>query len=294
MKDKPDIKEVQQVVLEAIDLEEIGAGGFKVVYKALVAGKTEAVKLVKIPSDPGDENLRSENVRRIARELDILSKCTSPYLVRLGSIAPRTCEIDSIEYMLYSEEYIPGNSLREMILKDYRPSREELAELGACTLKAVRELSLMNVIHRDIKPDNIIRTNDTKRPYVLLDLGIAFQIGGTGLTRNSARIPGTLYYIAPEMLDQGFRQNLDYRADLYTVALTLYEFASGDNPFAHRGEPQFTTLYRIKTQRPKPLRELRNDLPAEMCRLIDQLIRKLPALRPANLDQLIKEMEKYR
>jgi serine/threonine protein kinase len=293
MKDKPDIKKVQQVVPEAIDLEEIGSGGFKVVYKAIVTGSIEAVKLVQIPGDAGEETIRDENLRRIARELDIISKCTSPYLVKLGSIAPRACEIDSIEYMLYSEEYLPGNSLREMILKGYRPSQGELAELGACSLKAVRELASMNVIHRDIKPDNIIRTNDPIRPYVLLDLGIAFQVGGTAITRNSARIPGTLYYIAPEMLDQGFRQNLDYRADIYTVALTLYEFASGDNPFAHRGDPQFTTLYRIKTQRPRPLRELRDDLPVKMCSLIDQLMRKLPALRPANLDQLIKEMERY-
>lgn len=293
MKDKPDIEKVKQVAPEAINLEEIGSGGFKVVYKANVTDNIEAVKLVQIPSDPADETIRDENLRRIPRELDILSKCRNPYLVKLGSIAPRACEIDSIEYMLYSEEYIPGDSLREMILNDYRPSKEELAELGACALKAVRELVLMNVIHRDIKPDNIIRTNDPIRPYVLLDLGIAFQIGGTAITRNSARIPGTLYYIAPEMLDQGFRQNLDYRADLYTVALTLYEFASGDNPFAHRGDPQFTTLYRIKTVRPRPLRELRDDLPANMCSLIDQLMRKLPALRPANLDQLIKEMERY-
>jgi len=168
-----------------------------------------------------------------------------------------------------------------------------VAELGVCLLKAVLELASMNVIHRDIKPDNIIRTKDPMRPYVLLDLGIAFRIGGTGITRNSARIPGTLYYIAPEMLDQGFRQNLDYRADLYTIALTLYEFASGDNPFAHRGDPQFTTLYRIKTQRPKPLWDLRSDLPAELCSVIDQLMRKLPALRPANFDQLIREMERY-
>jgi serine/threonine protein kinase len=294
MKDKPDIEKVKKVAPEAGNLEEIGFGGFKVVYKALVSGKIEAVKLVQIPSDESDETIRDENLRRIARELDILSRCTSPYLVKLGSIAPRTCEINALEYMVYSEEYIPGDSLREIILNDYRPTRQELAELGSCTLKAIRELALMNVIHRDIKPDNIIRTNDPIRPYVLLDLGIAFQVGGTRITRNSARIPGTLYYIAPEMLDQGFRQNLDYRADLYTVALTLYEFASGDNPFAHRSDPQFTTLYRIKTQRPKPLREHRTDLPAEMCRLIDQLMRKLPALRPANLGQLIEEMERYR
>jgi eukaryotic-like serine/threonine-protein kinase len=294
MKDKPDIEKVKQVAPEAENLDEIGSGGFKVAYRAVVGGKIEAIKLVQIPSDEIDETIRDENLRRIARELAILSKCMSPFLVKLGSIAPRACKVNSIEYMLYSEEYLPGDSLREVILKDYRPTRQELAELAACILKAVQELALMSVIHRDIKPDNIIRTNDPIRPYVLLDLGIAFQVGGTRITRNSERIPGTLYYIAPEMLDQGFRQNLDYRADLYTVALTLYEYASGDNPFAHRGDPQFTTLYRIKTQRPKPLRELRGDLPTEMCSTIDQLMRKLPALRPANLDQLIEEMESYR
>lgn len=294
MKETPDIEKVKQVAPEAENLGEIGSGGYKVVYKALVSGKIEALKLVQIPGDESDETIRDENLRRVARELDTLSECKNPYLVKLGSIPPRPCEIDSLEYMLYSEEYIPGDTIREMIVKDYRPSRQELAELGACLLKAVQELAVMNIIHRDIKPDNIIKTNNPERPHVLLDLGIAFQIGGTRLTRNSVRIPGTLYYIAPEMLDQGFRQNLDYRADLYTVALTLYEFASADNPFAHRGDPQFTTLYRIKTQRPKPLLELRNDLPPEMCRLIDQLMRKLPALRPANLDQLIKEMERYR
>jgi serine/threonine protein kinase len=293
MKDKPEIEKVKEVVPEAKDLAEFDSGGYKVVYKGLVNGKIEAVKLVQIPSDESDETIRNENLRRIVRELNILSKCSSPYLVKLGSISPRPCEINSVEYLLYSEEYLPGKSLRELIRNEYRPIKEELVALGVCMLKAVKELVLLNVIHRDIKPENIIRTNDPSRTYVLLDLGIAFQVGGTRITQDSARIPGTLYYIAPEMLDQGFRLNLDYRADLYTIALTLYEFASGDNPFAHKGDPQFTTLYRIKTEKPKPLKYLRDDLPAQLCKLIDQLMRKLPALRPANLDQLIKEMEGF-
>jgi serine/threonine-protein kinase len=207
---------------------------------------------------------------------------------------PRACEVDGVEYVIYSEEYIPGETLREMIKAGHLPAKEELAELAICMFKAVHELSGLNVIHRDIKPDNIIKSNDPKRPYILLDLGIAFQIGGTRLTHDSARIPGTLYYIAPEMLDQGFRQSMDYRADLYTTALTLYEFASGDNPFAHRDDLQFTTLYRIKTIKPKPLQELRDDLLTPMCKLIDQLMRKIPALRPANIEKLIKQVETYR
>ncbi|MFC1816535.1 serine/threonine-protein kinase [Thermodesulfobacteriota bacterium] len=294
MKDNPDIHKIKQVAPETSDLEEIGSGGFKVVYKAQINGKVEALKLVQIPCDENDENIRYENLRRIVREVDILAKCTSPYLVKLGSILPRSCEIDEIEYVIYSEEYIHGETLREMILTGHRPMKEEMTELAICMFKVVSELSGMNVIHRDIKPDNIIKNNDPKRPYVLLDLGIAFQIGGSRLTRDSARIPGTLYYIAPEMLDQSFRQSLDYRADLYTIALTLYEFASGDNPFAHRDDPQFTTLYRIKTIKPKPLQELRDDLPTPMCKLIDQLMRKIPALRPANIEKLIKQVEAYR
>jgi len=294
MKDKPDIMKAKQVIPEAKDLEEFSSGGFKIVYKGLVNKKIEAIKLVHMLIYENDSTVRDENLHRISREIDILSKCKRPYLVKLGSIAPRPCEIDAMEYVAYSEEYIPGESLRQKIQADYQPTKQELAELAICMLKGIQELAGMNVIHRDIKPDNIIKTENSIRPYVLLDLGIAFIIGETRITQNSARIPGTLYYIAPEMLNQGFRQNLDYRADLYTMALTIYEYASGDNPFTHRGDPQFTTLYRIKTEKPKPLNDLRKDLPVRMCNLIDQLMRKLPALRPANFDQLIKQMEEYR
>jgi len=123
MKEKPNIEKVKQVVPEAENLEETGSGGYKVVYKALVNDTIEAVKLVQIPSDESDETIRDENLRRVVRELDILSKCKSPYLVKLGSIAPRESEIDAVEYMIYSEEYLPGESLREMIIKDYCPAR---------------------------------------------------------------------------------------------------------------------------------------------------------------------------
>jgi serine/threonine protein kinase len=112
MKDNPNIEKVKQVAPEAENLEEIGSGGYKLVYKALINGKIEAVKLVQIPSDESDETIRDENLRRVTRELDILSKCKSPYLVKLGSIEPRECEIDALEYMIYSEEYLPGESFK--------------------------------------------------------------------------------------------------------------------------------------------------------------------------------------
>jgi len=294
MQNKPEISQVDSVIPDASLSEELGEGGFKVVYRAQVGGHEEALKLVRIPRDPSDPTVEEENTRRIRREIEILGRCTSPYLVKLGRLPPTDCHIGEEGYVYYSEELVAGESLRGRIQAGHRPAQAELAELGLCLLSAIDELSDLNVIHRDIKPDNVLATGMSERPYVLLDLGIAFIIGGTRVTPDSRAILGTLYYIAPEMLDANFRQSLDYRADLYTIALTLYEYASGTNPFARRGDPQYTTLYRIKRYQPPALASLRQDLDVTFCRLIDQLLRKLPALRPANITGLIGRMEGYR
>ena len=292
MKNKPDLSKVAALIPKAINLQEIAFGGFKVVYRAQIDETTEAIKLVRLPNDT--EEIRDESLRRIQREINILRECDTPCLVKLGSIAPGSHVIGDDTYVLYSEEYLPGVSLRERVIEGCRPSAAELAEVGLCILSAITELTRKGVIHRDITPDNVMQTGLRDRPYVLLDLGIAFQVGGTPLTRDSAHIPGTLYYIAPEMLDTGFRHNLDSRADLYTLGLTLYEYASGKNPFKDRSDPQFTTLYRIKTITPESLRKLRSDLPKEFCDLVDQLMKKLPALRPSNMAVLAKRLERLK
>lgn len=288
---KPSLDILAPLLPEVQIFEEIGSGGFKVVYKAVFNGREEALKLVQIPNDANDETVKEENLRRVHREIDILGKCESEYMVRLGSLPCKELSVNNCDYVVYSEELLRGVSVRNLIQNKIKPDISELKSLGMCLLQVIKCLAGKEIIHRDIKPDNIISTGDAGRPFVLLDFGIAFQIGGTNLTRNSDMIPGTLNYIAPEMLEPEFRQNIDYRADLYTVGLTLYEYASGVNPFARPDAPQFTTLYRIKTENPVPLLQLRPDLPDEFCSLADQLIKKLPALRPANITALLRKME---
>ena len=227
MQNKPAVADVQAAVPGGTIIEELGEGGFKVAYRAEIAGNQEALKLVQIPTDPEDPTVEETNRRRAYREIDILRKCSSPFLVKLGQLAPEDYEISGNKYVLYSEELVAGDSLRERIKNGHKPKQNELAEVGLALLFVIGELSGMNVIHRDIKPENVIATTSSERPFILLDLGVAFVQGGTRLTMDSGRIPGTLYYIAPEMLDVNFRQSLDYRADLYTIGLTLYEYASG-------------------------------------------------------------------
>lgn len=293
MENKPDIRDVTAAIHEASDLEEIGEGGFKVVYRARIDDKVEALKLVRIPRDDHDPTVREANIQRIHREVAILGECRTPYLVKLGSITPRESVLGDSEYVAYSEEYVPGQTLSELIRIGYKPPQNEIASTGLCLLLAINELISKNFIHRDIKPNNIIKTEDIERPFVLLDLGIAFKIGGTQITRDSRSIMGTRYYIAPEMLEEGFRQNLDFRADLYTIGLTLYEYASSTNPFRDPWDPEIVTLYRIATVNPTPLATLRPDLPRELTGLIDQLLKKLPALRPSNIQMLLRRMEAF-
>lgn len=291
MINKPDINLLKSKLPDIQDVQEIDSGGFKIVYKALIHGKPEALKLVQIPEDPNDKGVKEENRKRIFREIGILKKCESPYLVKLGSIEPVDLLLGDQGYVMYSEEYLPGHSLRRLLQSGYKPAFDELRRLAVTLFNAVIELAARQYIHRDIKPDNVIKTGMDDRPFVLLDFGIAFQIGGSNLTRDTLRVPGTLHYIAPEMLETGFRQNLDYRSDLYSIGLSLYEYASGINPYAFSGDAPFNTLYRIKTTTPEPLLSKCPDLPQNFCRLVDDLMKKLPALRPANIGMIIKKME---
>lgn len=294
MQNKPDMTHVAAAVPGVSIQEEIGEGGFKVVYRADVSGRTEALKLVRIPVDPNDPTVEETNRRRLRRELELLGSCQTPFLVKLGQVPPSDCQIGGDEYVYYSEEMIEGDCLRARVQPGNHPNQQEVATLGYCLLCAVQDLVSQNAIHRDIKPDNVIATPDSQRPFVLLDLGVAFIVGGTNLTADSQSILGTRWYLAPEMLELGFRQSLDHRADLYAIGLTLYEYATGMNPFSILSDPPMATLYRIKHVKPSPLRTLRADFDTGLCGLVDQLIKKLPALRPANMAQLIRQMEGYR
>ena len=91
------------------------------------------------------------------------------------------------------------------------------------------------------------------------------------------------------MANPNFRGNLDFRTDLYTIALTVFEYAAGQHPIAHDSDDPIRTVSRALHESPKPLQNFRPDFTPEFCKLVDQLLKKKPALRPANLDALIEQ-----
>lgn len=263
----------------------IDTGGFKAVYRMETATGPEAIKAVYVPpsGDEDEEVRRAQLIARAEREIDVLGRCASPCLVKLGSLPPGLHTIEGHDYLFYSEEFLPGESLNSWIGRDPSPSYEQLLLAFRSLIDLIRTLSVAGFLHRDIKPSNVMETGLADRPYVVLDLGIAFKMHGTELTQGGTP-PGTLRYMAPELLRPDYKDVMDFRCDLYAAGLTVYVAASSCHPFAPRPEHEYATAYRIMTQRPLALAELRTDLPPAFCAIIDRCIRKKPALRYATLD----------
>jgi serine/threonine protein kinase len=276
-------------------VQEKTQGGFKTVYKGEKNGIPEILKVVSIPATDGTEDhdrFRDECIGRIQREVEILTRCKSPTLVKVASLPLAIHQLNGSDYAIYSEEFLDGDDLWKLLGRGgVRPPETEAKVLMKCLLEAIRELWSMRYIHRDIKPANVIKLNDPTRPFVLLDLGIAFSLIETALTIDPARVPATYRYLAPEMANPDFRSNLDYRSDLYTSALTVFEYASGQHPIARDSDDPVRTVSRALRQPPTQLANVRPDFSSDFCGLIDQLLKKKPTLRPANLEVLIQKME---
>lgn len=291
---QPTDDEIKAQISGIDEIDILGYGGYKVVYRVKIGGNYEALKLIFIPN-PSSTGVapeeKQEVINRTKREIQTLDKCSSKEIVKLGSVSPHDISIQGNIYIAYSEEYLNGENLRLIIERGEKPSESEIRTLMVSTLQAIRELWSFGIIHRDIKPENIILSTDPGRGFVLLDLGLAFSLSDTPLTHNTLAIPGTLRYLAPEMLIAGFRASLDFRSDIYSMAVTIYEYASSMHPLAKSKDDLIKTLSRIAKESPVPLKKYRSDIDEPLAKIIDQMMKKIPALRPSNINRLLSQLE---
>jgi serine/threonine protein kinase len=289
--------DLQRVLPQIQNLALLDTGGFKAVYRVALGGRIEALKLIQIPASDGStdaEAFKSEMIGRVRREVEALARCTGPEIVKLGTLALTPLTINVVDYVAYSEEFLEGDDLWKVLTAGgAKPTEQELRLLFATLLKAIREVWSLGYVHRDIKPKNVMKLTDPSRQFVLLDFGIAYAIQETGLTANATgRMPLATYrYLAPEMMNPTFRETIDYRTDLYTAAMTVYEYAAQSHPLAQSRDDLMRTISRALHQPATPLAAHRNDLSPGFWQIIDQMLKKKPALRPANLNALIQRME---
>ena len=292
----PSDGDLHRALPQVQNIAMLDTGGFKAVYRVTLGGRTEALKLIQIPASDGStdsEAFKREMIGRVRREVEALGRCTGPEIVKLGTLALTPLTINAVDYVAYSEEFLEGSDLWKLLTSGAaKPTEQELRLLFVALLKAIREVWSLGYVHRDIKPKNVMKVTNPARQFVLLDFGIAYSVQDTGLTAHpSQRVVATYRYLAPEMMNPAFRETIDYRTDLYTTAMTVYEYGSQRHPLAQSRDDMMRTISRALHQPATPLVTHRPDLSLSFCQIVDQMLKKKPALRPANLNALIQRME---
>jgi eukaryotic-like serine/threonine-protein kinase len=254
-------------------IARLGAGGFGAVWRARDERleREVAIKVVPRGTDPSED----ERVRREAR--------TAARLGHPGIVA--LYELAADEHHLYLvSELVRGRTLAELIEARAVADRD-VARIGAALCDALEHAHGRGVIHRDVKPGNVMVVADPAAGSgfaKLTDFGIAHASGDP--PTSSGDPAGTLAYMAPEHLEG---HGATPGEDVYSLALTLYEAWTGANPLRARGA---AGPGRRVGRRPPPLRRRRGDLPPSLCEAIDAALDPAPARRPP-LGALRRELQ---
>jgi serine/threonine-protein kinase len=253
-------------------VEEIGRGGCAVVFEALDhrLGRVVAVKLPT--SSSGD----AAKVSRFARESRVLSSIHHPNVC--GVLDSGIAE-DGTPFLVM--ERLFGESLRESVARLGRLRLGEAIAVGIQLLCALEAVHAAGIVHRDVKPDNIILvTRGGCDPLVkLLDFGLCRRAASRRREEETmtceGAIVGTPEYMAPEQVLGSM--SLDVRVDLYAVGVILYEALTGDRAFFSNSLRD--TLSGVMTKKIRPLRRIRPDAPASLEAIVARAMNREPARR---------------
>jgi serine/threonine protein kinase len=263
----------QGLVLGPFTLEKLlGQGGFASVWAARQGdGTGAAVKILK-PRYAGDEAFEL----RFRQESQFAANLSHPRIIRIGEIGR--------EGMLvyFGMELFPA-SLATALVQGPLPEPQLLA-ITRDVAEALAFAHAQGVVHRDIKPDNILLREDGRA--VVTDFGIARAVSGYVSATGVNMTIGTPHYLSPE---QAQGRPLDGRSDLYSLGITLYKAATGDLPFKSKDWYELARMH--VEEAPAPPRANHPDLSKKLERIILRLLAKHPDDRPASAEELLHELD---
>ena len=295
----PNINEqdVASILPDISNIEYFKQGGQKRVFKCEIDGNLYVVKFILVEDrtlnteytiQEGSMPLIDAVTARAEREVDTMANLDVPTLVKLGPIGLRTAEVRGQSLLYFAEEFIDGLNLREILEAQRNLPISDIVNLGTDVAEAIDAIWSKQRVHRDIKPENIVKRNDNGR-FTLLDAGFVFDLRDISLTAPHI-IVGTKTYMSPDQIQYTRKRQLDFRSDLFSLGVVLYESATGLHPFAYNAVSTEEVFARIFTLHPTPPTTIRTDIPVELEQIITQLLQKLPHLRYRSCQHLIDQL----
>jgi len=257
-------------------LDVVGRGAMGTVYRALHLGLNREVAIKILRQDLAGDRTQIE---RLKAEASTLASLDHPNIVR----ALDAGESNGFPYVVM--EYVEGETLRDRLRREGRLPEKEALTITRALADALERARRMGVVHRDVKPGNILLTRAGEPK--LMDLGLAKGPIDMGLTQHGATV-GTPQYIAPEQAVDP--RKADTRSDIYSLGATLYAMLAGRPPFD--GETLAEILTKVLYESPTPVRVLRPEVSAETGYLVDRMMLRDPSLRYRTPAQVVADIDR--
>jgi serine/threonine protein kinase/Flp pilus assembly protein TadD len=257
-------------------LEKLGEGGMGVAYKAQDTKLDRIVALKFLPKHLlCDESAKTRfvNEAKAASSLDHQNIAT-------------IYEIDEVEGECFiCMAYIKGKSLKELI-KEKVLSIEKILNISIQIAEGLNTAHKKGIVHRDIKSDNIMLTNEGL--VKIMDFGLAKLKGVSKLTKTGTTL-GTMQYMSPE---QAQGMDVDHRSDIFSFGVVLYEMITNQLPF--QGEHEAAVIYSILNETPEPLARYKAGVPGELQRVVDKALAKNRDERYQHVDDMRADLRKLK
>jgi WD40 repeat protein len=258
-------------------LAVVGRGGMGVVLKAFdnVLQRVVAVK-VMAPQLAVAASAR----KRFIREAQAAAAVRDEHVIDIHAVE----EVNGLPYLVM--EYVNGISLQDRLDRSGPLELKEVLRIGVQTANGLAKAHAQGLVHRDVKPANILLENGVQRVKIT-DFGLARAVDDASLTQ-SGFLAGTPQYMAPE---QARGEPVDHRADLFSLGSVLYAMCTGRPPF--RASTTMAVLKRVSEDTPRPVREVNPEVPDWLAALIDRLHAKAPADRYQSAAEVAEELSRH-
>ncbi len=254
-------------------LEMLGIGGMGAVYKAK---DRELDRLIALKVIRPDLARNPEILQRFKQELLLARQVTHKNVIRIFDLN----EADGIKFI--TMEYIVGQDLKHYLAEHGKLTPEEASAIMQQVVAGLAAAHAEGVIHRDLKPGNIMR--DAQGRVVLMDFGLARAVAGDGMTQTGAML-GTIEYMSPE---QAKAEKLDARSDLFTVGLIFYELVTGKTPY--QADSALASLLKRTQEAAIPAVQADPTIPVALSNIIAKCLERDPKNRYQMTDQLLEEI----